>query len=324
MSRESFSAQSVLVTGASGFVGRAVCTKLLEGPFLVSGAIRGSCPTNFPAGVRAVTIGAITQDTDWTEALEDVDTVIHLAARVHVQDESSRDPLAAFRQVNVEGTARLARMAAARGVRRLIYVSSVKVLGEEAVAPYTADSEPAPLGPYGMSKREAEDCLVKIAAETGLEVVILRPPLVYGPGVKANFLRLIKLVRSKTPMPFGLVRNKRSMIFVENLVSAIRFCLDDINAAGQTFLVSDGEDISTPELMKKIALAMGVNLTLLPVPSAFLRIMGLVVGKKYEVERLTQSLIIDSNKIRKVLGWQPPYTLDQGIQKTVDWYLEND
>ncbi len=333
---------TVLVTGANGFVGRGVVDALSKSGFGVRAAVRCGGRALSLAGYE-VAIGDIGSDTSWEEALIGVNRVVHLAARVHVMHDSVTDPLAEFRKVNVFGTERLAREAARAGVRRLIYVSSIKVNGEQAPGPYSSQiastqippsppllkggtlrafsegDEPNPQDPYGVSKWEAEQALHRVAQETGLEVVIVRPPLVYGPGVGANFLRLLRFVHKGVPLPFGAIKNQRSLVYVGNLVDAIITCLEHPAAAGQTYLVSDGEDVSTPELIRRIATSLGRPARLLPVPPALLRVAGQLTGKSAEVERLLDSLVIDSSKIRRELGWHPPYSMDQGLKETANW-----
>lgn len=311
----------ILVTGVTGFVGRPLSEKLLLNNFDVLGSVRVATPMpNLPAGVQVAPIESIGPDTDWLYALTGIDTVIHLAARVHVMDETSGDPLTAYRQVNVAGTERLARQAVAHGVRRLVFLSSVKVHGEETALPYSEEMALAPLDPYGVSKLEAEEVLKKIAAETGLELVILRPPLVYGPGVKANFLNLLKIVDRGIPLPLARVNNGRSLIYLENLIDAIITCANHPQAAGQTFLVSDGEDVSTPMLVRRVAIALDCQARLLPFPLSLIRLAGKLTGKSMAVDRLLGSLIIDSGKLRQVLGWKPPFTMQEGLRETAEWY----
>ena len=334
--------RNVLITGANGFIGRVLCDKLLADGYQVRGAVRGSTQmTALPSGVEGVMAGDIGPETDWGEALSGIDGIVHLAAHVHVMREIVADPLAVFRQVNVVGTKCLARQAAEAGVKRMVYLSSVnkwgrdrgqrsgkdrsqksEVRGQEGEPKefFSEKDVPEPQDPYAVSKWEAEQGLLAIAEETGLEVVIIRPPLVYGLGVKGNFLRLLKLVKRGIPLPFGCVKNRRSMVYLGNLVSAIMICLEHPKAAGETFLVSDGEDISTAELVQKMASAMGHRATLLPVPLVMLKALGLLTGKRAEIDRLTSSLCVDSSKIRELLDWQAPYTFEQGIQETVDWY----
>ncbi|MCO2331525.1 NAD-dependent epimerase/dehydratase family protein, partial [Pseudomonas aeruginosa] len=257
----------ILVTGASGFVGRALSEQLQRLGHEVVAAAR-STSSRIPSSVRSVLTGDLCPDTDWSEALQAVDIVIHAAARVHVMYETLADPLQEFRKVNVEATLNLARQAASKGVRRFIFISSIKVNGEatEDGRPYRADDEPRPIDPYGLSKLEAERGLLDLAARTGIEVVIIRPVLVYGPGVKANFLNMMKVINKKIPLPFLLVDNRRSLVALTNLVDLITSCLEHPSAANQVFLVSDDEDLSTSELLKRMGIALGAPARLLPVP----------------------------------------------------------
>lgn len=323
MSRENLDKKSILVTGATGFVGRPLCEQLLLNGFNVRGSVWiAETPTNLPAGAQHVPIASIGPDTNWTTALTGIDTVIHLAARVHVMDETSGDPLTAYRLVNVAGTERLARQAAAAGVRRLVFLSSVKVHGEESVAPYAEENSPAPQDPYGVSKLEAENVLRKIAVETGLEVVIIRPPLVYGSGVKANFRNLLKIVERGIPLPLAGINNARSLIYLGNLIDAIMTCSTHPQAAGQTFLVSDGEDVSTPQLIRQLAAALDRPVRLLPFPLSLMRLAGKLTGKSMAVDRLLGSLVVDSSKIRRELGWKPPFTMAEGLAETAKWFRD--
>lgn len=311
----------VLVTGANGFVGKALCKSMESNGWHVRGTVRSAeQAAKLPAGVEVVQIESIGEETDWSDALAGVDTVVHLAARVHVMNDTATDPLSAFRQVNVAGTERLARMAATNSVKRFVYISSVKVNGEGALTPYTEHAASAPQDPYGVSKWEAEQILHKIAAETGLEIGILRPPLVYGPGVKANFLRLFKIVDRGIPLPLDSINNHRSLIYLGNLVDAIVACINHPKASGRTYLVSDDEDVSTPELIRSVAAALDRPARLFPFPPTLMRFAGKLFGKSDAVERLISSLTIDSSKIRQELGWKPPYTLEQGLRETVKWY----
>lgn len=331
MGGEAFLTDTVLVTGVNGFVGQPLCKRLVSEGLKVVGTVRAKERTSeVPSGVDAVPIGLIGPDTDWSKALDGIDTVVHLAARVHVMNDTVADPLAAFRQVNVAGTEKLARMAANVGVRRFIYISSIKVNGENTGLrtegrglSFSEEDAPAPQDLYGISKWEAEQTLNHIATETGLEVVILRPPLVYGPYVKANFLRLLKLTKLGLTLPFGGLCNQRSMIYVENLVDAIMTCLEHPEAAGETFFVSDGVDISTSQLIRMIASSMGKKPMFMPFPPILLNMLGKVTGKSAEVERLTGSLCMDSSKIRRILDWEPPFTMEEGIRETVRWFAES-
>ena len=312
---------NILITGANGFIGQALCKRLIADGHNVRGAVRSAAQmTLLPSDGEGTLVGDIGRETDWSEALDGIECVVHLAARVHIMSKSAADRLSVFREVNVEGTKRLAQQAAEAGVKRLVYVSSVKVNGEDNSEPYTEMDMASPRDPYGISKWEAEQVLYKIASDKGLEVVVLRLPLVYGPGVKANFLRLLKLIHKCIPLPFGLVHNRRSMLYLGNLVSAIMTCLKHPGAAGETFLISDGEDISTVDLVRKMASAMDRRSVLLPVSLVMLKALGTLTGKKADIDRLTGSLCLDSSKIRVLLDWQAPYTIEQGIQETVDWY----
>ncbi|OHB71542.1 MAG: NAD-dependent dehydratase [Planctomycetes bacterium RBG_16_43_13] len=315
---------SVLITGANGFVGRVLCEKMVTDGWQVRGTVRSAKQVaSVPIGVQAVKIESIAADTDWSDALAGVDAVVHLAARVHVMNDTASDPLSAFRQINVAGTERLARMAATHGVKRFVYISSVKVNGERCEKPFTEHNIPAPQDPYGVSKWEAEQVLHKVDKDIGLEVVILRPPLVYGPGVKANFLSLLKLVDRAIPLPLSSITNLRSFIYVGNLVDAIITCISHPKAAGQTYLVSDGEDVSTPELIRRVAVALGRPGRLFPFPPSLMRFAGKLFGKSDAVERLVSSLTIDSSKIQRELEWKPPYTMEQGLRETTVWYRKS-
>jgi nucleoside-diphosphate-sugar epimerase len=309
--------ETVLVTGTNGFIGRALCNVLAASGRGVRKAVRMPVP-GLP---DAVAVGDIGPNTDWRTALEGVSGVVHLAARTHVLRETATDPLAKYRQVNVSGTERLARSAAAGGVRRLVFVSSVKVNGERTEErPFTEDGAPRPEDAYGVSKWEAEQALSRIAAETGLEVVVLRPPLVYGPGVKGNFLRIMSLVARGMPLPLGAIDNRRSFIYAGNLAGAIVQALDAPQATGRTYLVSDGEDVSTPELVRGIARALGVKPRLPSFPLAALGLVATLAGRRAEFARLTGSLQVDSSRIRRELGWEPRCSLARGLEETARWY----
>jgi nucleoside-diphosphate-sugar epimerase len=315
LSRKCTDIMKVLATGASGFVGKPLIAKLLLQGYSVCAAVRSESTSISSAEV--VLVGEINGETSWTDALRDIDVVIHLAARVHVMAERSANPLVEFRNVNVEGTRHLAELAAKTGVKRFVYVSSVKVNGEQTTRPFSELNEPYPLDPYGVSKFEAEQALRKISAETKMEFVIVRPPLVYGAGVKGNFAHMIKVLEMGMPLPFASVQNLRSFIYVENLVDALSLCSTHPNAAGQTYLVSDGEDISTPDLLSKLSGAMGRSASLLPCPLALMRLAGQLLGKSDQIDRLVGSLQVDSSKIRRELGWKPPFSIDEGLSATV-------
>ncbi len=307
----------ILVTGANGFVGRALCGHLGTLGHVVVSAVRR-------ASGRAdeAVVGDIDGATDWMAALRGCDAVVHLAARVHVVDDTAHDPLTLYRATNTVATLNLARQAAEAGVKRFVYISSIKVNGEGRDAAYRETDAASPEDAYAISKWEAEQGLQRIARETGLEVVILRPPLVYGPGVRANFLRLMQMVQQGWPLPLGAIRNRRSLLYLGNFVDAIRVCVEHPDAAGQTFLLDDGEAISTPELVRAVARAMGRPARLLPVPACLLRLAGGMTGKGAAVSRLTGSLYVDSRTIREQLGWTPPYSMQDGLATTVAAFVQ--
>ncbi len=310
----------VLLTGASGFVGGAVASRLLACPSTELIVAVRSKLDGIPASVSVVQITELNGATDWRNSLEGVGAIIHTAARVHVMTDMSTDPLQAYREVNVNGTLNLASQAAQAGVRRFVFVSSIKVNGEatQPGQPFTADDVPSPLDPYGVSKLEAERGLREIEAETGMEVVIVRPPLVYGPGVKANFASMMRWVARGIPLPLGAIHNTRSMVALDNLVDLLVACLKQPAAAGQTFLVSDGQDVSTTELLHRTAQAMGKKALLLPVPASVLELGATLLGKRAVAQRLCGSLQVNIDKTRHLLGWNPPLTLEQGLKKAVE------
>lgn len=257
--------------------------------------------------------------TDWRGALAGCDTVIHAAARVHVMNKDAGNDLAAFREINVSGTRRLAEQAAAGGVRRFVYVSSIKVNGESTVPgrPFRACDAPAPVDAYGISKLEAEQALQQVALATGMEFVIVRPPLVYGPGVRANFAALVRLVRRGVPLPLAAIDNRRSLVALDNLVDLLAHCLEAPQARGRVLLISDGQDLSTPELIRGIAAAAGVPARLFPCPPEILRLLGSLTGRSAAVERLCGSLQVDISETRDLLGWQPPVDVAEALRRAV-------
>jgi nucleoside-diphosphate-sugar epimerase len=309
----------ILVTGAGGFVGRALCAALRQEQFTAIAALR-----RIPGGTglaQEIAVGDLGPDTDWRAALQGVGCVVHLAARTHVLDDRSSDPLAEYRRINVEVTRKLAQQAARSGVRRFVFLSSVKVNGESTTSrPFNERDDPHPEDAYGISKREAEDMLRAIGGETGMEIVILRPPLVYGPGVKGNFLRLLNAVAKGAPLPLASIDNRRSLVYVGNLVDAIIACIQTPAAAGRTFLVSDGEDLSTPELIRRLATAMNRKPRLLYCPPALLRLAARLCGREAAFRRLSGSLAVNDSLLREVLCWQPRFSVNQGFIATVQWY----
>lgn len=316
---------TVLVTGANGFVGRALLDRLVsDQKFPIIAAMRQK-PDTALAGVRYEFDCHLEPQHDWTALLSNVEVVVHAAARVHVMHDTAVDPLQAFRAVNVAGTLDLARQAAASGVKRFVFLSSIKVNGEQTKPghPYRADDPPAPVDSYGVSKQEAEAGLLKLARETGMEVVILRPPLVYGPGVKANFARMMNWLMCGLPLPLGLIENRRSLVALDNLVDLIVVCLDHPRAANQIFLVSDGEDLSTTELLKRLGFALSRPARLLPIPTLLLKMVATLLGQGAMAQRLCGSLQVDIGKTREILDWQPPLAVDEGLKRVSRHFLEN-
>jgi nucleoside-diphosphate-sugar epimerase len=305
----------VLVTGASGFVGSALCRALIASGYRVRRAVRAMTHAD------DAVVGDIDSRTHWSDVLQGVDAVVHLAARTHVLHETSADPLAEYRRINTRGTVRLARQAIDAGVKRLVFLSSVKVNGEATHGRGYLESDPArPEDAYGLSKWEAEQSLWEMTAGTRTQGVVLRPPLIYGPGVKGNFLRLMKLAARHWPLPLASIDNRRSLIYVENLVSAITTCLESPAAGNRTYLVSDGTDMSTPELVRAISSALGLRARLLRCPVSALRAAAAITGQTKAFERLAGSLQINPGKIGEELRWRPPFTPQQGMAATARWY----
>ncbi len=317
--------KTFLVTGGSGFLGQALINQLVRLPGCTVVAPMRNLSARLAAGARSFALNNLDGANDWQVTLTDVDVVIHAAARVHVMNEVAVDPLAAFREVNVEATLNLARQAAEYGVKRFIFISSIKVNGEgtEAGAVYRADDTPAPIGPYAISKLEAEQGLMSLAANTGMEVVVIRPVLVYGPGVKANFLSMMRWLYRGVPLPFGAVNNLRSLVAIDNLVDLIVTCSDHPAAANQVFLASDGEDVSTTLLLRKLANALGKPARLLPIPTRIMSGVAAMIGKRAMADRIFGSLQVDISKNRKLLGWEPPVTLDKALGLTAQHFLDS-
>jgi nucleoside-diphosphate-sugar epimerase len=315
--------KKVLVTGATGFVGRHLCNSLVSNGYVVTGTTRSLENRSSPGNYDLQIAGDIGTEIDWGPVLRDVDYVVHLAARVHVISEFAEDPLTEFRRVNLRGSKELAESAAIAGVKRLIYVSTIKVLGEKTEGrPFRHADKAVPCDPYAISKLEAEEALSRIAENKGLELVILRPPLIYGPGVGGNFLRILDLVARGIPLPLGRIRNVRSMLAVSNLCDVIQISLEHPDAAGRTFLLADGADISTPRLVRMIGELMERPVRLLPVPEYLLRLGGKIFRRSNEVNRLCDSLQVDIEHTKNVLDWAPHSSLEDGMRAVVCWYLQ--
>ncbi|XOB91172.1 UDP-glucose 4-epimerase family protein [Pseudomonadota bacterium 24LQ007] len=305
----------VLLTGSTGFVGSRVAERLSA-----DSGLEVTCAVRRPGLItctREVQVGDLGPSTDWLAAVDGQDVVIHTAARAHVMKDEAAEPMEEYRRVNVEGTLSLALQAAAAGVRRFIFVSSIKVNGEQTPInePYTENDAAGPVDAYGISKMEAEEGLQEIAEKTGMELVIIRPPLVYGPGVKGNFANMIKIVERGWPLPLGAVNNKRSMVALDNLVSLISVCVDHPAAANQVFLAGDGEDVSTAELLRGIGRATGKPIRLIPVPAQLLILAASIIGKKSIALRVLGSLQVDIAKARALLDWEPPLSMDEGLRR---------
>ena len=307
----------ILVTGSSGFVGSALCASLVK-HYSIRVSNRKSNRIMLIENIDIVE-ASLSPDQDWSNALSGVSVVIHCAARVHVMNDRADDPLTQFRYVNVFGTLRLARQASEAGVRRFIFLSSVKVNGEQTQLghPMTSEQIPAPRDPYGISKYEAEVGLRALSEETGMEIIIIRLPLVYGPGVKANFLSMMNWLQRGFPLPLGgVTKNRRSFVFIDNLVSMIGTCINHPAAGNQTFLVSDDEDLSTAGLLERMALALGRPSKLIAVPAVLITLGARLVGKAEIAQRLCCSLQVDIKKTKDLLGWSPPISVDEGLRQT--------
>jgi len=308
----------ILVTGATGFVGGRVAETLFSQRQTVRVITRNE-QSILGLDVEAVNVGNISSTTNWNGTLKDVDVLIHCAARAHIMNDSVADPLAEFRQVNTAGTLNLARQAAEAGVRRFVFISSIKVNGELTEGtPFSPEDSFIPTDPYGLSKYEAEQSLLALTKETGMEVVIIRPTLVYGLGVKGNFASLLKWMKKGIPLPFGAINNQRSLVALDNLVSFIIHCIDHPKAANEVFLISDGKDVSTTELLRKVALAFGKKSLLLPIPISIMTLAAKLLGKGDMANRLFGSLQVDSSKARDLLGWKPVITMDEQLKKMAE------
>lgn len=315
----------IFITGATGFIGSALSHGLLEAGHPVRGVVRPSTgvphwATPESANLEWVVLHDRSTERETNEALQGVQIVVHLAARVHIMVDDAANPLQEFRRVNVDWTERLARAAASQGVHRFVYLSSIKVNGEQTVVPFTEQDPPKPQDPYGVSKWEAEQALARVSTQTGMETVVVRSPLVYGPGVRGNFLQLLNILRQGIPLPLAGIRNQRSLVYLGNLVDALTRCVHDPRAAGRTYLVRDGEDLSTPELVRRLAVAMRSRVCLWSCPTSFLYWMGQVTGKREIIDRLVGSLQVNSSKIQTELDWDPPFTVDAGLSETAAWF----
>ena len=315
----------ILVTGASGFVGRAMVARLLQ-RHQVRISTRAATIERIHAKVEVSPDKCLSPAQDWSDALARVSTVVHCASRVHVMSEQATDRFLEFRHINVDGTLNLARQAVEAGVKRFVFLSSIKVNGENTSAgcPFTADQQPEPGDPYGVSKMEAELALRSLTSQSGMEVVIIRPPLVYGPGVKANFLEMMRWLSHGVPLPLGAVtQNKRSLVALDNLVDLVETCIDHPAAANQTFLVSDGDDLSTAALLQRLGIALGRPARLIPIPVGLLKLGAALLGRSAVAQRLCGSLEVDIGKTRELLGWSPPVSVDEGLRRTAEYWLNS-
>lgn len=306
---------TILLTGATGFIGKAILQRLLADGLHSPIAVSRQQEAEFPPGVQRVQVADIDQETDWSKILKDVNVVIHTAARAHVLNERLGSPLSEFRRINVEGTLNLARQAATAKVRRFIFISSIGVNGNQNTRPFTESDTPCPVEPYAVSKYEAEQGLFRLAEESGMEVVSIRPPLVYGPDAPGNFGSLIRWVRKGIPLPLGAINNLRSFVSLDNLVDLIVTCVWHPAAANQVFMVSDGEDLSTTDLLRRVAAVLGKPARLVPVPQGLLELSLMMLGKGMLAQRLCGSLRVDSGKAGRLLGWRPPLSLDEGLKR---------
>lgn len=309
-----FKKSCVLLTGATGFIGQAIQKHILRNA-QYDLTVSSRRPGDITLGINTVVVPDISVKTDWAVALQGIDLIIHAAARAHVLKDETEDPLAEYRKVNVDGTVNLAKQAAIAGVKRFVFLSSIGVNGNINTSPFTADDEVKPAEPYALSKWEAEQGLKKIAEETELEIVIIRPPLVYGANAPGNFESLVRWVDKGIPLPLGAINNKRSLVGLDNLVDLIMTCLEHPAATNQVFLAGDGEDLSTSDLLRAVAQAMEKPARLLPVPANLLLLGASLLGKKAMAQRLLGSLQVDITKTRELLGWCPPFTVEQGLAR---------
>lgn len=316
----------VAVTGSTGFLGSALLKHVSRLPGFKVRACTSRLDARFPENiVDSVVVVDRGQNTNWQPALVGVKCVVHTAAKVHVVSDKGSNSLVEYRQANVDATLNLARQASQLGVNRFVFISSIKVNGEgtQPGVPYTPDDIPAPTDSYGVSKYEAEEALLQLAAETGMEVVIIRPPLVYGPGVRANFYNMMYWLYKRVPLPLGAIHNKRSLVSIDNLINLIVTCIDHPGAVDQVFLVSDGEDLSTTELLRRLGDALGKPARLLAIPSRLVELGVTVLGRRVIAHRLCGSLQVDISKTHKILGWYPPVSVDDALRRTAEYFLKN-
>jgi len=307
---------NILITGANGFVGKALTKALLNAGYFVRGAVRALPQHPFieHENFELIAAGEINSQTNWSEALKSIDIVIHTAARVHMMNETALDPFTEYREVNTAGTLKLVEDSIEAGIKKIIFISSIKVNGEETIdKPFTESDFCSPDDPYGLSKWEAEQGIIQKAFGRNISYTIIRLPLVYGDGVKANFQKLVQLVKSNIPLPLGAIKNKRSFLYIGNLSSAIFEIIRNPASHNKTYLLSDNDDVSTAELIRKIAKAYGVKRYLLPVPLFLFKLLGKITGKQKAITRLLGSLQVDSSKVRQELNWTPPYTVQTGL-----------
>ncbi|MFA0509585.1 MULTISPECIES: UDP-glucose 4-epimerase family protein [Vibrio] len=312
---------NILVTGSTGFVGSRIVELARERDWAVIPVVR----KQIEPLTNSLLIPSIDASTDWSSAFEGVDCVVHCAARVHQMNESAQGALTAYRDINTLGTLNLAKQAAEAGVKRFVFVSSIKVNGEfsEPNLPFEPNLKNTPQDPYGLSKYEAEVELAKLSKDTGLEVVIIRPPLVYGPGVKANFLSMMRLIDKGIPLPFGAIKNQRSLVYLDNLSDLILTCCEHPSAPGYTFLASDDQDVSTTQLMQTIAHTMGKSPRLIPIPMSWIQAGSSALKKKHIAQRICGNLQVEIGLTKETLGWKPPVSFEQGIKRTVEAYLKS-
>lgn len=313
----------ILVTGATGFVGSRLLWLLSEKNFKIS-AVSRRLFSGLPSSVNSRMVENIDSDTDWGTILQGVNIVIHTAARVHLLEDKVPDPLSEFRKVNVGGTLNLALQSARAGVKRFIFISSIKVNGEatEPGRPFSEVVDAVPVDPYGLSKYEAEKRLHDLAIETGMEIVIIRAPLVYGAGVRANFKTMMNWLVSGVPLPLGEINNRRSLLALDNLVDFISICITHPAATNQTFVISDGHDLSTPELLRLLGEALGKPACLFRVPVSWIKLVASLIGKQNISQRLCSSLQVDISKAKNLLNWKPPVSVEEGLRIAAIGFLD--